>query len=528
MSLNLSRENIVTDAEGEARPVCNACASLITSELQFQLASCGHTFHKTCLASCAKMRPYCPVCNARLHGDGQGVGSAGVKTRSQKKNTGNQASNEQGNEQASTSAAVGNGGAATDSSTAVNPDALKEMVTSVVSAQQSQLFSSLSDQMSKLIQTNIEVSLSRLNLNARPNTPSTSHVHPQYTPPSQGRIVPPPRMQTLPAVENQTFQQIFGLSLGSSDPNNVQNPINSGPMNSAATGAAFTHSSLSDLASRPDKVLHIIANWRLKFSGNFNSLSVESFIYRVEALTIQTLQGDYDLLCRNASSLFEGKAADWFWRYHRSVSSVSWRDLCRALRQQYGDSRTDVDIRELIRDRKQKNGENFDSFFESVVELTDRLKQPLSDDTLVEILRRNLLPEIQHEILNVRIHSIQELRDICRRREFFMQDIRRKHGSSFSKPTTMPRRISELGNDCVEDNFSTQFEEEGEAVSAISLCCWNCQKPGHRYQDCLADRTIFCYGCGTPDTYKPSCKKCNSKNGRPSALKSAQRQTELD
>lgn len=88
------------------------------------------------------------------------------------------------------------------------------------------------------------------------------------------------------------------------------------------------------------------------------------------------------------------------------MRNLSWNDLCNDLRKQYGDSRTDVDIRELIRDRKQRNGENFDNLYESVVELTDRLKEPITDDTLVEILRRNLVPEIQHEILNVKISSL--------------------------------------------------------------------------------------------------------------------------
>lgn len=63
--------------------------------------------------------------------------------------------------------------------------------------------------------------------------------------------------------------------------------------------------------------------------------------------------------------------------------------MCRALREQYTDSRTDVDIRELIRDRKQKPNESSDTFYKSIVALTDKLKTPLRDEMLVEIIRRN-------------------------------------------------------------------------------------------------------------------------------------------
>lgn len=279
------------------------------------------------------------------------------------------------------------------------------------------------------------------------------------------------------------------------------------------------------MRGRPDKVLQIISNWKLKFNGGTNSLSVENFIYRVEALTIQTLRGDYNLLCHNAGLLFEGKANDWFWRYHRSVSIMEWSELCKALRKQYKDSRTDVDIRELIRDRKQKTNETFDSFYESIVDLTDRLNEKLSDRTLVEILRRNLLPNIQHEILNLSIHSVEDLRDICRRREFFLQDIRRRQGLQNTRTAPIQRRIAEIEPDFNESEHELP-EEANLEISAISLICWNCKKTGHRYQDCLAERTVFCYGCGSPDTYKPSCRRCSSKNFRVSAQRSAQKPPE--
>ena len=86
----------------------------------------------------------------------------------------------------------------------------------------------------------------------------------------------------------------------------------------------------------------------------------------------------------------------------------------------------------MIRDRKQKMGESFDEFYEAVVNISDRLTEPLSENILVEILRRNLLPEIQHEILNLTIKSVSDLRDVCRRREFFLQDVSRKQ--TFPKP----------------------------------------------------------------------------------------------
>lgn len=501
-------DDLASEQASDTNPICGGCANPITSKSHFVRTNCGHTFHKSCLSQCMKSRPFCPICNVRVLSEPP---TPGTTTRSQSKSQ-NTISNRIPESQPSQPVpSVTQPSTQNTGESSIRPEDLQGMISSIVSAQQAQLLASLSDQIARLVQTNIESRLSRSDLNGRPASPAAA-VQTQHTSPRQ--------IQTLPSVEERTFREMFGISLN--------NTGNQAQLNSSRTGpsVSVSNSTSSDLTSRPDKVLHIMSNWKIKFNGNINGLSIENFIYRVKALTLQTLQGDFDLLCRNASSLFEGKAADWFWRYHRSVPVVSWQELCRALRQQYSDSRTDIDIRELIRDRKQNRGESFDVFYESIVELTDRLKEPLSETMLVEVLRRNLQPEIQHEILNLRINSLQELRNICRKREFFLQDVRRKQGILPAKSNIGSRRMAEL-DEVVDTVLLDSQDDVDDQVSGISLCCWNCHQTGHRYQDCLSDRTVFCYGCGAPNTYKPNCLKCNPKNGRLGAQKSAPGQGKL-
>lgn len=457
MSQEIESEDLAQGASGDITPICGACSKQISTKFQYFRTNCGHTFHKSCLAKCKKIRPYCPVCNTRLLSEPPTPSSSGATTRSQSKTIPAKQTNNQSVEDQSSSAAVATGdGNAVDNSVSIRPSEHQEIISSIVSAQHARLVASLKDQISRLVQDNVESRLSRLNINEPSYTTSATNTQPHT------KQTSPRQMQTLPSVEERTFREMFGISL-----NNSQNHA---PLNTSRTNQTLSHNSAtSDLSSRPDKVLHIMTNWRIKFSGSLGGLSVENFIYRVEALTLQTLQGDFDLLCRNASSLFEGKAADWYWRHHRSVSSVNWTDLCKALRQHYSDSRSDVDIRELIRDRKQRSGESFDAFYDSVVELTDRLKEPLSNVMLVEILRRNLLPEIQHEILNLRISSIQELRDICKRREFFLQDVRRKHGAAMVKTSFVGKKVYGL-NEMLDDDADSPVSDS-EQVSAITLNC---------------------------------------------------------
>ena len=92
-----------------------------------------------------------------------------------------------------------------------------------------------------------------------------------------------------------------------------------------------------------ENVLNIIRNWRLKFSGFDNDMTVDEFIYRVNILTTNNLKGDFELLSKHAHSLFEGKALAWFRRYHRQHDDIDWMTFTNALRKQYKVDYSDFD-----------------------------------------------------------------------------------------------------------------------------------------------------------------------------------------
>lgn len=300
----------------------------------------------------------------------------------------------------------------------------------------------------------------------------------------------------------------------------TQTPIQADPIPAVVTPVSQqSGESTTDL--RPDRVSQIITNWKLRFNGK-GLLSVDDFIYRAEALTRQTLEGNLELLARYSSNLFEGSAAEWFWRYHKGVQDLRWADLCAALRTRYKDARTDRDIQAAIDRRKQKPHESFDEFSEAIAAMADHLSCPLTDSYLMGVLRSNLLPEIQHELLHIPIQSVAELRQAVRRHENFKQQMSRMPSLN-ARPAVQKKTINELAEQ-VDSDLESEVEVV-EDVAAIDVECWNCQGKGHRYHDCSAERRVFCYGCGKPDTYRPSCNKCqSSKNRKPRAPFNSARQ----
>jgi len=262
-----------------------------------------------------------------------------------------------------------------------------------------------------------------------------------------------------------------------------------------------------------DKVVHIISKWPVRFKGdNTDKFTIHDFIYRIYSLTRSTLGGNFNALCDHVSILFEGKAATMFWRYHAQVYGlVQWDSLCQWLREEFRDRRTDYDVRELIRARKQKSNERFAVFLENVMLLVDKLQHPIPNHELVEILKRNLRPDIRKEILFLPISSISKLREYVSKHELLDEELSR----STTRPNAAGRQVAEVEFSSPDCSLGEPEAIEAFAVRNSPLSCWNCKQVGHRWDSCPSTEWHrFCWGCGLPDVVKPNCPKCSrvSKN----------------
>lgn len=298
------------------------------------------------------------------------------------------------------------------------------------------------------------------------------------------------REEMISVISNQLSTAMRNINLTNSSNSNQSN-------NRSNTPNSNSENSVDPFYA--EKVLNIIRNWKIKFTGHNDTISVDEFVYRINVLTSNTLRGDFSLLSKHAHTLFEGKALEWYWRYHRQNNDIDWVSLTQALRKQYKTDYNDFDILEDIRKRKQKSSESFDEYFEFISAMLDGLKTPISDIDLVETILRNLKLEIRHELLHLNISNVCELRREVRKHEKFMKDL---HTLDRGKP--VKGKITEL---LVQESLDNDIC----AIQTIPNC-WNCDKTGHTYTDCMEVRRVFCYGCGLKDTYKPTCPKCKSRS----------------
>lgn len=249
-------------------------------------------------------------------------------------------------------------------------------------------------------------------------------------------------------------------------------------------------------ARRTEKIISIFQSWNLKFDGSANGLNVEEFLYRVRSLTTENFNGDFNVICKNLNILLVGKARDWYWRYHKEVTNIDWKEFCEALKYQYKD----------FRNRKMKPGEKFETFYESICTMLDRLETPFPESELVEILTRNLRSDIRHELLYVPIYSVAHLRKLVQMRENLL-------GNEYFRKNLPPKQTPQLYNSRNVAELDVPSATQEAIVDAIktgpiTTNCWNCGENGHHWEDCLKERKVFCYGCGASNTYKPQCLRC--------------------
>jgi len=315
-------------------------------------------------------------------------------------------------------------------------------------------------------------------------------------------VYPPVTLTSAPIMATGVDQP------SSSDAHPLSLPPRSVPNNSQPPAPRSVPSSTRIPA---DKVAHVMAKWPVRFKGTEKDpLTVKDFVYRVSALTTANLYGDFQILCNNISVLLEDRAATWFWRFHARQGGIfSWATFCQQLSEEYGDRRTDFKIREFIRNRKQRDKERFDSYYNDVLHLVDKLSNPLSNAELIDILRNNLRPELQRSILFVPTPSVGQLREVVLQHEILEEELSRSVG----RVTTVSRPLSEITTSA-EDVGPAEVEAvEVSSINAAPAPCWNCSEPGHRWDSCQSTEWHkFCYGCGAPGIIKPNCARCLSKN----------------
>lgn len=246
-----------------------------------------------------------------------------------------------------------------------------------------------------------------------------------------------------------------------------------------------------------------VYKWNLQFSGLNSKESLMSFLEKVEDLREARSLTEHQLFT-SAHDLFSGFALQWYRNVKSEVSS--WKELVKCLKRDFLPYEYELDLQNEIRNRTQGVNENVIVFIVAIESLYNRLDQKPTEKEIVRQIIRNLNHFFSQHLALREITSLSSLKETCRQ----IQELKVK----IEKYKPPPQKRSGL----LEPDLACLSLDELPVVSRVTAIsesrskrrnCWNCHSEFHTYATCTAPRNTFCYGCGKPGVYKPSCSKCS-------------------
>lgn len=269
-----------------------------------------------------------------------------------------------------------------------------------------------------------------------------------------------------------------------------------------------------------------VHKWNLTFSGESNE-SLTVFLERASELREARNVSESELLS-SAVDLFSGPALIWFRSIKHTIST--WPDLESLLRETFLPTDYNDELLAEIRKRTQGENEHVVMFIAHMQGLFAKLNPKPDESEQIRIIRKNLSPYFLSQLALQTVTSISQLTSLCKRLNETRKQIDNYHPPSSSnkslpEPSLSYSHFTETSPS--NNNVNNLSSSSRLDLSSDKIKCWNCRRTGHSYSDCRSPKSLFCYGCGRPDTFKPKCPACNpasspiSKNGQGEKSKDA-------
>ena len=250
-----------------------------------------------------------------------------------------------------------------------------------------------------------------------------------------------------------------------------------------------------------------IFKWKINFDGSGKILDfldkIEDKIYSRGISENELIQGFSDLV--------EGPALRWFRTVREHVTN--WETLKAALIHKYEPLNYQTRLENDLRNTRQLNGENMNDFITRLDSINARLTPRLNDNTMLEIIKMNVLP-LYHTLLGTsRLTDISNLLDLAKNFEQYCTESSLFASTSGAqKPAKKLAAMEEAVK--LEEIQQGKFKQpyRGNSLQHVShnqnLKCLKCDRLGHNYRECKIYPHTICFRCKNANTLTANCSNC--------------------
>lgn len=259
----------------------------------------------------------------------------------------------------------------------------------------------------------------------------------------------------------------------------------------------------SQTQSRQGKV--DFEKWKINFNGTGN---VVDFLFNIDTLVDRT-QCSFEQLEDNFQTFLSVDAERWYWEFIKRHNDPPYRLLKKALLKEFASSESDDDILYQMNSRKQSPRVSYDDFHSAILAMNSRMKVSITENRLVNIIRKNVIPELKVMLFNSKTNNLHTLRDVARNAEKIL-----KENKTMYPTKIVTRHINELEIQPEDIEFeedpqieAMEFSQRTVKPDYSHIKCWNCLTFGHSYIYCPEEtRALFCYKCGERNVSTTKCK----------------------
>lgn len=161
-----------------------------------------------------------------------------------------------------------------------------------------------------------------------------------------------------------------------------------------------------------------IYQWKLKFSGETDTMSIESFLGQLDMKRIaRNLSWDEIFVC--AVDLFEGTAQIWYQLHRREFNN--WEELVMGLRNAFREHNYYTLLWKEIMNRLQGSTETVISYVSKMRVLFNRLAQPAPEQMQINVIIANASSKFQEMLNFVPCRTLAELENSFQRLEILQR-----------------------------------------------------------------------------------------------------------
>ncbi|XP_067637919.1 uncharacterized protein [Eurosta solidaginis] len=255
--------------------------------------------------------------------------------------------------------------------------------------------------------------------------------------------------------------------------------------------------------------------WKIAFDGTG---SVADFLFKLNTLCERTQCPDEQIMA-SFHLFLSGRAEEWYWLFTKQNPNATYAFLCYSLKREFGTLKTDHEIMMEISMRKQKASECYDVFHADIISLNARLREPMSELLLIDIIKRNVNSSLKLMLFNADVRTLHDLRDVARRGEQVLKESKLlganypgRHVSEARVTTPDMKMEGEDGE--IDPQIEALEYRRSRRPDYSGIQCWNCQGMGHSYiyfEEPI--KSPFCFKCGYKGVFTPKCPRDHRRQG---------------